>query len=484
MRKESSITSSFTWTSVDKISNLLIQFVLGIIIARLVTPSEYGILGILMVFINLSQVFIDSGLSSALIFRNKLEPDDLNTVFSFNVVVCTFLFFFIFVSSPFIENFYDLPKLAIYLRVSSLILFVNSLIDVPTSIFKIKLDFQSLAISNVLSTITGGILGVIFAYLGYGVWALIIQLLSKGVVQLLLLYIQCHWIPKFKVNFQVLKSLYRYGVNIFGASCLTKIIEEGASFIIAKALTPFNLGLYSRGMQFAALPSSSIGGIITTALFPSLSSIKNDENHFNEVFHKVIEYQAAICIPLFLWIAMIAHPLIEIMLTMKWIAVVPVLQIMCIGRILVPAAYISEQVLNSKGRSDLFLKQQIVKMMVKGIVIVLCLRWGIIGVAIGEGLYTILQFFITNYYAKKVTTYVFFKQLKTMCPYIVSSILSAGFGYLILFVTDNNYFKIAYSMVIAIIIYIIVVKYIFRKKVLDELFHNLIISRIVFFRNK
>lgn len=484
MKNKSSITSSFTWTSVDKISNLLIQFVLGIIIARLVTPSEYGVLGILMVFINLSQVFIDSGLSSALIYRNKLVSDDLDTVFSFNVVVCTFLFLLIFVAAPFIEAFYDLPKLAVYLRVSSLILFVNSLIDVPTSIFKIKLDFQSLAISNVFSTITGGVLGVIFAYLGYGIWALIIQLLSKGVIQLILLYVQCHWIPKLNFDFEVLKSLYRYGVNLFGASCLTKIIEEGASFIIAKALTPFNLGLYSRGMQFAALPSSSIGGIITTALFPSLSSIKNDENHFNDVFHKVIEYQAVICIPLFFWIAMIAHPLIEMMLTLKWIAVVPVLQIMCIGRILVPAAYISEQVLNSKGRSDLFFKQQIVKMIVKGIIIVSCLRWGIIGVAIGEGLYTILQFFITNYYAKKVTSYVFFRQLKTMGPYIVSSIVSAGFGYLTLLITNNFFLEIAYSMVIAIIIYLFMVRIVYRKKVLDELIQNLIIRKIEQYRAK
>lgn len=264
---KSNLTRGFAWTAVDRFSNLFIQFVLGIIIARLVSPEEYGILGILMVFINISQVFIDSGLSSALIYHNELTSKNLNTTFFFNIVISSIIYSIIFVCSPIIECFYNLPKLNLYLRVSAVVLFVNSLVDVPTSILKIKLDFKSLAISNLCSTLISGIIGVFLAYKGMGIWALIIQLLSRNCFQMILLYIQSRWIPRLMFDFITFKELYRYGINIFSASCLTKVIEEGTSFIIAKALTPFNLGIYSRSLQFASLPSTSVGGIIMSALF-------------------------------------------------------------------------------------------------------------------------------------------------------------------------------------------------------------------------
>lgn len=470
-----SLTKSFTWTAVDRFSNLFIQFVLGIVIARLVTPAEYGVLGILMVFINISNVFIDSGLSSALIYQNKLCSKNLNTTFAFNLSISTLIYAIIFFVSPLVEAFYNLPKLSIYLRVSALVLFINSLVDVPTAILKIKLDFKSLAISNMFSTFLSGVVGIYYAYHGFGIWALIIQLLSRNTLLSLMLYVQCRWLPSLAFDVDTFKGLYRYGVNIFSASCLTKIIEEGTSFIIAKVLTPFSLGIYSRSIQFASLPTSSVGGIISSALFPSLSSIKDDEKRLNDVFKKVVEYQSAICIPIFLWFAMSAEPIIRLLLTDKWIDVVPVLQILCICRILVPTAYITEQVINAKGRSDLFFRQQVVKMFVKLAFILFFVRYGLMAVAIADGVYTIMQFFITNYYARSVTTFRSQKQFKLIFPYIITAALSSICGYLAMICIENVYAQFCVAMIVAVTVYLFGITYVFRKSILKELLTRLFV---------
>lgn len=418
-----SVSAGFAWTAIDRFSNLAIQFVLGIIIARLITPAEYGVLGILMVFVNISQVFIDSGLSSALIYTNRINRDYLDTSFVFNLVVSLILFAILFLSAPAIEHFFSLPNLADFLRVSSFVLITNSLVVVPTSILKIKLDFRLLAITNISSSIISGLMGIVAAYFGYGVWALIIQLIAKSIVQLLIMYFACHWLPMFSFRKDIFKELYRYGVNIFTASCITKIIEEGSSFFIGKVLSPFSLGIYTRGIQFSSLPSNTVGGIISSALFPSLSSIKEDSNRFSSVYHKVVESQAFLCSPTFVWLAVMAEPLVRILITDKWIAVVPVIQILCIGRLLIPAANITEQVLNAKGRSDLFLKQQVWKMFFKTFILLCCLPFGLMVVVVGEAFYTICQFFITNYFARGVSDFEIAPQLKVVMPYIFCALL-------------------------------------------------------------
>lgn len=478
MGNKTSLTRNFAWTAVDRFSNLLIQFVLGIIIARLVTPAEYGILGILMVFINISQVFIDSGLSSALIYNNNLSSKNLSTVFVFNFSVSTIIYLLLFIGAPLIESFFNLHKLSLYLKVSACVLIINSLIDVPTSVLKIKLDFRSLALSNLTSTLAGGFIGVYLAYHNYGIWALIAQLLSRNILLMCLLFVQSKWKPNILFDIPAFKTLFKYGINIFSASCLTKIIEEGTSFFIAKILNPFSLGIYSRSLQFAALPTSSVGGIITSALFPSLSSIKNDEERFENIFHKVIEYQAAICVPLFMWIAMVAEPIVRLLLTDRWIAVVPILQILCIGRILVPTAYITEQVINAKGRSDLFFRQQLIKMLLKFMLIMIFIHLGLMAVAIAEATYTVLQFFITNHFAKGLTPFLSKNQLKHMMPYIISSLISSIAGYILLPLFANLYLQIILPLLASALLYLVFVSMIYRKSVFNELMSKVVNRKV------
>jgi len=448
-----SITKGFAWSAVDRFSYLAIQFVLGIVIARLITPEEYGVLGILMVFINVSQVFIDSGLGSALIYKNKIDDDYLNTTFVFNLSVSVVLFIVIFFLSSIIESYFSLQGLSGYIRVSSLVLITNSLIVVPSSILKIQLNFRTLAISNILSTTISGCLGILAAYYGYGVWALIIQLMSKSICQLLILYLMCKWLPKLSFNKSIFIDLYRYGINIFSASCLTKIVDEGTSFFIGKFLSPYSLGIFTRGAQFSTLPGGTIGGVISVALFPSLSSIKNDNSRFDEVYHKAIEIQAFLCIPALIWLAVMSDPLVRLLITEKWIDVVPVIQILCLSKILFPAAIVTDQVLSAKGRSDLFLRQQIWKLITKSFFVIVCLPFGLIAVVIGEAISTMAIFFITNYFAKDVSNFKVVEQLKVIAPYLLSALMSAVLAIWIIGFVDSTLLQIAIGSVLFIISY-------------------------------
>ena len=305
-----------------------------------------------------------------------------------------------------------------------------------------------------ISSVVSGILGISAAYHGYGVWALILQLISKSVSLLFFLYILCHWYPKFYYRKKVFIELYRYGVNIFSASCLTKFVDEGISFFIGKSLSPYYLGVYTRGSQFSSLPGSTIGGIISTALFPSLSAIKNDELHFKRVYKGVIEIQAFLCMPLFVWLATMAGPLVRLLITSKWIAVVPVIQILCLGKVLMPAANVTEQVLNAKGRSDLFFRQQLFKLIAKVVFISICIPFGLIAVVVGEALCTFLIFFITNFYARSVSDFRIIDQIKLILPYFFCALISGGFAYWTTILVENDFLIILIGSLVFITLYI------------------------------
>ena len=470
----SKIVSSFKWTTVERFSVQSVQFVLGIIIARLVTPEEYGVLGILMVFVTVSQVFIDSGLGSALICQNDLRREDVQTTFTFNLLVSLFFCAVLFVAAPYIEAFYALEGLAAYMRVVSLMLITNSLIVVPTTIFKVRLDFRSLAISNICSTVISGLIGVCLAYCGYGVWALVGQVMSKSALQSVFLYVQCRWLPTFSFSLKAFKGLYKYGVNVFFSTFITRITDEGSAFIIAKVLTPFNLGVYSRSCHFVTLPSSCLGSIINVVMFPAFSSLKNDRAMFNHIHRKAIECQAAVTMPLYIAFALAAEPLILILLTDKWIAVVPVLQIMCCGRLLSLIVNITEQVLLARGRSDLFLKQQLVKMGTKFVLVMLALPMGILAVAAADAVATLSNFAVTNYFARGVSEFRVREQLRAVLPYLLSSFVAGAAGLGAYMLADNVYVRLALVLAVYAAVYYAAVTFVCRKTTLNEIINRVI----------
>lgn len=459
----SQIVSGAKWTAIERFSNQFIQLIVSIIISRLISPEEFGILAVLLVFINISQVFIDSGLGNALIYYNRIDRKDFNTTFTFNSLMSISLFSVIFLSASPIQKFYNLPNLELYLKVSGLVLITNSLIVVPSAILKIKLDFKSLATANLISNILSSIIGINMATLGFGIWALIGQMLSKSIILSILLLIKCRWIPSCIFSVESLKKLYKYGVNIFASSIITKFTDEGIATLIAKFLTPFNLGLYSRSGQFASFPTSCIGSVVTTVTFPALSSAKNDKARYERLYLSALELQAFLVIPLYIWLAVEAKPIILVLLGNKWIDAIPIFQILCLGRILALPAITTEQNLNAKGRSDLCLKQQVLKLLLKIILVFIALPFGILAVALADALQTLLQFWITNKVAEKTIGYTFKQQTRLITPYLLSSIFAGSAGYVCILFFQNLILALILSSIIGISFYLLSVLLIFKK---------------------
>lgn len=447
--------SGFTWTAIERVFSQLVVFVIGIIIARLITPDEYGILGILMVFVNVASVFIDSGLGSALIYYNELKEKDLRTTFTTNLLISVLLSMLIIVSSPFVERFYELPNLSLYLNVISIVIIANAFIVVPTAILKVKLDFKSLAITNILSSVISGITAIILAYQSFGIWALIIQVLLRALLQVLFLLSFCRWIPRLSVCKESLKKLYKYAINIFTASWITKLTEEGISFFLGKSFNAYSLGIYTRATQFSTLPSTSLGAVIISVLFPSLALVKDDEQRFQSMYNRTIRVTAMLTVPVFVLLAVVSEPLIRIVLTDKWIEAAPILSVLCLGRILFPVSNITEQALNAKGYSDLFFKQQLVKMIVKAALIVPALFINIMAVAVADALSSLAAYVITTVIARKNLHIKVFEQIKCLGDFVFASMATGALSFISLRFFDNLFIQIIIPVLIYLVLYMI-----------------------------
>ena len=451
------ILKGFSWTATERVVSQLVIFIIGIVVARLVTPSEYGELGILMVFINVSSVFVDSGLGNSLIYYNELKKRDLYTTFSMNIFISISLILLIYLSSSLIEEFYNLENLALYLQVISLTILFNAFLVVPTAILKVNLNFKSLAISNMCSSVASGILAIVMAYHGYGIWALIAQVMVRSFLQASFLVVMSKWIPRLIFYKESCIRLYRYGINLITASCLTKVTEEGISFFLGKVFSPYNLGIYTRATQFSVLPSTSIGNVIISVLFPTLSLVKDDKDKFKQIYNAIIKIMSALSMPVFIILVVIAEPFIRLVLTEKWIEVVPFLQVFCIGRLLFPVSNVTEQALNAVGRSDLFLKQQIWKMAVKALFILPALFFNIYIVAIADALSSMVAYFITTIVASKVLSIRMFEQLRGIISYLLFALAAGAISYYLEDFVVNDYIKIILSTVLFLTIYVLLI---------------------------
>ena len=355
------------------------------------------------------------------------------------------------------EIYSTVNYISFVLQVISLTILFNAFLVVPTAILKVNLNFKSLAISNMCSSVASGILAIVMAYHGYGIWALIAQVMARSFLQASFLVVMSKWIPKLVFYKESCIRLYRYGINLITASCLTKITEEGISFFLGKVFSPYNLGIYTRATQFSVLPSTSIGNVIISVLFPTLSLVKDDKDKFKQIYNAIIKIMSALSMPVFVILVVVAEPFIRLVLTEKWIEVVPFLQVFCIGRLLFPVSNVTEQALNAVGRSDLFLKQQIRKMAVKAIFILPALFFDIYVVAIADALSSMAAYFITTMVARKVLNIGLLDQLRSIIWYMIFALGAGALSYYFEFFIENDYLKIIFAIIIYPLIYLLVV---------------------------
>lgn len=422
------IFNSAIWSSLEKLSIQLISFILGIVLARLLTPDEYGTFGLLLVFITISQVFIDSGFSQALIQRQNRTNTDISTVFFFNIAVAGICYVILYVTAPFIADFYEVKDLKPLLRVLAISLVLNAFFTIPMTLLTIAMDFKAIAkVTLVATTLSGGI-AIYCAYIGMGEWSLVVQVLSKGVLMTLLLWMTTKWRPLFFFSKASFKVLFSFGSKLLVSSLLSSILSNLNAILIGKYIGTKPLGFYTRGTQFADIVYSVLNSSLNSVLLPSLSTIQNNNKQLIQYTRTILKMTALITVPLFFGLALLAEPLITVLLSSKWAMAIPIMQIFCFTRLITILVGISSNLLYVVGRTDLTLKQEYVKIAVRLVLLIIALPYGILWIAIAELVSTSIHFFINNYYPGKLFNYGALNQLTDMSKIVFSGCIMVAIG--------------------------------------------------------
>tara|TARA_B100000787_G_scaffold169992_1_gene163325 strand:- start:9409 stop:10851 length:1443 start_codon:yes stop_codon:yes gene_type:complete len=455
MNFKKTIINSFIWTISEKLGVQLIQFVLSVFIARILSPEDYGTVALIYIFIAVSNVFIDSGFGKSLIQENNINDNDYSTVFYFNLAVSLIFYIILYFIAPFISSYYSLPILTDLIRVISLVLIINAFTIIPNVIFSVSLNFKPLAISKTISSLFGGIVGLISAYNGLGAWSLVNMSITSNFLLAFFQFYQVKWIPKFYFSFKSLKRLYSFGSKLFFGALLDSVVRNLSSIFIGKVFDSKSLGFYSKGIGFANIASNTTVSILFSVLFPTFSKLNGNSEKFLEALKYSVKYVTLIIVPFFLLTALLAKPLIIILLSDKWILTASILQIIILSRMINIIALINIQALQSIGRSDITFKQDLIKSIISILFLLLTYRFGIIWIAIGELLASLINYSINVYPSEKLFNYGIFKQLKEIYIILLCAFVSILVSYVFLENFQmNNYFKIISGFSITITVYI------------------------------
>lgn len=410
------------WSAASNFANQGMRFVFGLILARLLSPDAYGVIGMLTVFLCIVQVFIDCGFSQALIAKQDRTQTDFSTEFFFNIGIGLIGYCLLFISAPFIAEFYNMPLLTSVLRVVGLGVIINSLCVVQSAQFAIRLDFKTPAKLAVITNIFSGVVGIFLAYCGYGVWALVFQQIAGNFLNGILLWILAGWRPTLEFSRDSFRYLWSYGSKILASSLIQQVYDNLYPLVIGKFFSARQLGLYSRAQGFATLPSSNISGILGNVSFPILSKINNDSLRLMRIYRQMIETAAFIIFPLMLGLFAIADPLVKVLLNQQWYDCIIILQLLCCALLWQPISAINLSILKVIGRTDIILKLEIIKR-IAGIVSIVCsIPFGIIGMCIGYMILYMFCFILNTIYISKITNTPLGLYFKDIMPPLLASI--------------------------------------------------------------
>ncbi len=450
------------WSGIERFSTAGINFIIGLIIARILSPKEYGIIAMLAIFMSISQTVIDSGFSNALTRKNDRTEADYSTTFYFNIVVGLVMYAILFLGAPLIADFYNMPLLETITKVVGTNLIWMSLSIVQQSILTIKVDFKTQMWVSLCASIISGIIGILMAYYGYGVWALVGQMVSVQVLRTIALWIVAKWRPTTSFSPQSFRYLFGYGSKLLIAGLLETTYRNLYSIVIGKYFSANTLGIYNRGEQFASYAASNITGVIQRVTFPVLSKIQDDKILLNCAFTKLLRTTCYLVFPVMTYLCVAAEPLVKTILTDKWIECVPVIQILCLSYMWYPIHILNLNILQISGRSDLFLRIEIVKKIVGATILVATLPFGIIIMCWGRVVYCYIELFINMYYTNNIIGLTFWKQLKLTIPFLLYCIAISLAAYLVKILTNNDILIIAVNFAIIGVMWLTVVSRIER----------------------
>jgi len=413
--KEKTI-SGFTWSFTDNFANLGIQFIIGIILARLLSPREFGLIGMIAVFIAISQSFIDCGFRDSLIRKKDCTQNDYSTIFYFNLTVSLVFYLLLFFLAKPISSFFNEPRLIDIIRIIGLGLIINSFSIIQDTILVKRIDFKLQTKISIISSILSGIVGVYMAYAGFGVWSLVWRTIAAYFIRTLLLWMWNHWYPAKIFNYNALKEHFKFGYKLLFSGLINTLYINAYYLIIGKFFSAANLGYYTRAENFAKLPSVNITNVVQRVSYPVLSSIQDNSQKLKEGYRKLIKSTMLISFVLMFGLSATAKPLVLTLIGEKWLPAVPYLQLLCFSSVLYPLHSLNLNMLNVHGRSDLFLRLEIIKKILAIPVIFIAIFLGIKAMLIGMIFNSIIAYLLNSYWSGKMVNYPMKEQIMDILP--------------------------------------------------------------------
>ncbi len=454
-----SIVHSLGWSFLERSGSLGAQFIVQLVLARLLLPEDYGIIAIASIFIQIADVFIQSGLCSSLIQKKDVTEKDFSSALILSFFMACIFYIIFFICAPYISNFYKEKELMLVIRVLGITLFLGAINSVQIAKITRDMNFKLLFISSFGSIVLSGVLGIITAYLGFKVWALVIQTIANKLLLALILSFMTKWKFLFSFSFKSIKSLFSYGSKILLSGLIDTVYNNLFGIIIGRTYDSKILGLYTRGDQFPKYLTIIINGSLSNVLFPAFSKIQNDKQSIKKIMKQSISMSSFIIIPIMSLMIVTARPLIILLLTNKWEGAISFLQIMCFSYIFWPIHTVNLQAIKANGYSGLYLRLEIIKKIISISFLLMLIPLGVYAMAFSIAISSLVSTFINSYPNKKLIDYGFKEQLFDILPSFGLSVFLSLVVYSISFLKINLYIIFFLQIIIFSLLY-----YFFAKK--------------------
>ncbi len=443
-----------TWTFAKTLSLQLFGLIQGIILARLLEPTDYGLIAMTQIFFAVSAVFIDSGFTSALIKKQDRTELDYSTVFVANIFLTAFFALLLVIVAPYIAQFYREPLLIKIIRANAILLILNSLNATQGTRMSINLQFKEKSIINVVVNVSVGIASIICALCGFGVWSLIYPNYLAPFLYLALFWHFQHWRPRLNFSWQIWKSYFSFGSKILVSSLINQVFLNIYPLIIGKAFSSKDLGFYNKANDYAKLPAVTVQGVIQQVTYPVLSSIQNDESRLSSTYRRLIRMSGFLVFPLMFGLSSLAEPIIILLITDKWASSIPLLRVLCFAFIFYPVQALNTNVLYLKGRTDIALRIEIITKLFLLLFLFITVPLGIFWMCVGYVVYHCICLLINMYFSGRLISLGIAKQLSDLAP---SFILSMAMGIVIAIISRffSSYFlELFLCITVGLVIYL------------------------------
>lgn len=452
---KSKAVSGASWVAVEKLVKQVVQFAFGIVLARILAPSDYGVVGMLAIFMAIASTFMDSGFGSALIQKQDRTEKDYCTVFLFNLAVSCAFYVLLFFTSPLIADFYHMPILKDVTRVVALQLIINAFTTINMTRMTIHMKFRQQSLISIVAMLVTGAVGLSFAFNGYGVWALVYQTLAGALMTCILTIVINRWFPHGGFSKESFKHMWGYGSKILGSSLINTVYSNLYTLVIGRVFSPAQVGHFNRGKQYALLPMQTVLDMALKVNFPILATMQNDNARLLRAYKKLMSVPLYVLYPILIGLAAMAEPLIIVMIGEKWLPCARIMQILCVGYMFSPLTHLNLNLLYVKARTDLVLKLELIKKPIAFAILFASIPFGIIWMVIGKAVYEFIAFSFNCYYTGKILDYGELKQLKVLAPIFINAFIMGGVVTLVILPFSNPWIKLCVGVPAGVLSYLL-----------------------------